>query len=319
MVLFEKIDKDYINKLISFRGGEVKLGECVSSYDDFELFQGKFVVLGVCEDVGPQANLGFAGSVNGFTSFLARFLNIQSNRFLTGDQVLVYGIFTVNSPEEIDQKRKVVQELDNILISHLEEIYEKGFIPILVGGGHNNAYPLISAFYKVNSVALNVLNCDPHADYRLLEGRHSGNSFSYAKHEGSLNYYNVLGLHQSYNSEEMLVRMEKDGCDFTFFDDYIKGSGDLLSDVNRFVLKNKGSRFGVELDMDAIKGMPSSAYSFSGITVEDARRYIIRLSEEKQVAYLHLPEGAPLHAREDVVVGKTLAYLVSDFIKGVAG
>ena len=61
--------------------------------------------------------------------------------------------------------------------------------------------------------------------------------------------------------------------------------------------------------------MPYSAYSFSGITVEEARQYILFLGKQKNVAYLHLPEGAPVNAREEVIVGKTLAYLVSDFIK----
>lgn len=316
MIDFVKFTRTDILKKTSVRVGECKIGQKICSYEDLEQFYGKYVIIGVEESVGPQANLGFPGAENGFSSFLSRFLNIQSNRFFTGNDVLLYGVIKLESIiDAIDEKRKLISELDSVLISHLELIYKKGCIPILIGGGHNNAYPLMKAFSNVRGVGLNVINCDPHADYRLLEGRHSGNSFSYAKSEGMLNYYKVVGLHQSYNSEEMLLRMEVDGCDFTFFDDYLTGLGSLVDDVDAFVIKNKGLDFGLELDLDAIKGMPSSAYSFSGISVEDARSYIVRLAKEKQVVYLHLPEGAPKDSREDVVVGKTLAYLVTDFIK----
>lgn len=315
MIVFEKFDQTDILNLTSIRDGENKIGQIISSYDDLNHFKGKYVIVGVQESVGPQANLGFSGSENGFSSFLSRFLNIQSNRFFSGEEVLLYGVFKLNSHEELKEKRSLVNKLDTLLISHLELIYGLGFIPILIGGGHNNSYPLIKAWGNVRGVGLNVINCDPHADYRLLEGRHSGNSFSYAKSEGVLNYYNVVGLHQSYNSEEMLLRMEKDGCDFTFFDDYITGVGSLFTDVEIFVKKNNGAEFGIELDLDSIKGMPSSAFTFSGVTVEDARKYIIRLAKEKKAVYLHLPEGAPKDSREEVIVGKTLSYLVSDFIK----
>jgi len=33
-----------------------------------------------------------------------------------------------------------------------------------------------------------------------------------------------------------------------------------------------------------------------------------------KVVYVHLPEGAPLNENEKLIVGKTLAYLVTDFI-----
>lgn len=315
MVVFKEINSKDVLDFTSKREGEIKLGEKVKTFEDFEFFNGKYVLIGVSESVGPQANLGLAGAENGFSSFLTRFLNIQSNRFFDGEEVMVYGEFKAESKEGVSDKRKVVEELDSLLTNHLTKLYDRGFIPILIGGGHNNAYPLMKAFRDSKGQSINVINCDPHADYRLLEGRHSGNSFSYAKKEGSLNYYNVLGLHQSYNSEEMLCRMENDGCDFSFFDDYLVGISDLVSDVDLFLRKNNSSDFGVELDLDSIKGVPSSAYTFSGITVEEARKYVLKLAMQKSVKYLHLPEGAPLNNREEVLVGKTISYLVSDFIK----
>jgi formiminoglutamase len=43
--------------------------------------------------------------------------------------------------------------------------------------------------------------------------------------------------------------------------------------------------------------------------------YIRKMARNKKVGYLHLPEAAPKNEQDDKIVGKTLAYLVSDFIK----
>lgn len=58
--------------------------------------------------------------------------------------------------------------------------------PIAIGGGHNNAYPMLKGYSLAKKEKINAINCDPHADFRALEGRHSGNGFSYAVNDGYL-------------------------------------------------------------------------------------------------------------------------------------
>lgn len=315
-LLFTSIQKEYLELNTSLREGETKLGQVVKCFDDFNDFEGKYVVVGVREDVGPRANLGLAGAKNGFDAFVKRFLNVQSNRFFSGEQVLLYGVidFEVQSTNVADL-RAGVSRLDDLLVEHLVAIYKKGCVPILIGGGHNNAYPLMKAFNQETQKNISVINCDPHADFRALEGRHSGNSFSYAKEQGFLARYSVLGLHQSYNSEEMLCRMEESECYFTFFEDYFLGKRDLNNDVESVMSLCGNEAVGVELDLDAIVGMPSSAYTPSGITLEQARKYVIQTKQTGYVVYLHLPEGGPKNDVESAVVGKSLVYLVMDFMK----
>lgn len=313
---FLPISKQDVGVSTSIRDGEVKLGQVVKVFEDFDGFTGRYVIIGVREDVGPRANFGLQGARNGFDAFFKRFLNVQSNRFFSGDQVLMYGVvdFNVESGDTVEL-RNGVGDLDDLLNKHLIRIYSKGCVPILIGGGHNNAFPLMKSFFLATNNKLNVINCDPHADFRLLEGRHSGNSFSYAKELGFISRYSVLGLHQSYNSEEMLSRMESEGCFFTFFEDYLHGSRRLDSDIKE-VLNKYGSDFvGVELDMDAIIGMPSSAFTPSGFLLEEARRYVTLCGGLSNAIYLHLPEGAPKNDVESSVVGKSLVYLVMDFMK----
>jgi len=308
--------KDVVRSYVSQRDGEVKLGEKVSVFSDLESFQGRYVVLGVKEDFGPRANLGLSGANLAFDCFLKRFLNMQSNTFLSGDEVLLLGEVVANEDfTVVDDLRLGITELDDFLVSILVPVYEKGLIPIVIGGGHNNAYPLIKACSMVQGKAIDVINCDPHADFRALEGRHSGNSFSYAVKEGWLANYAVLGLHQQYNSQSMLDRLLENECYFTFFEAYLIGERDFLQDVDNQLLQAGDTVLGVELDMDAIIGMPSSAFTPSGFSLEDARRYVVQCAKSKKAAYLHLPEAAPKNECEEAVVGKALAYLISDFIK----
>jgi len=213
------------------------------------------------------------------------------------------------------KRRQNVSELDDFLVPILERVYRIGKTPILVGGGHNNAYPLIKAFNKVTSEKLDVINLDAHADFRNLEGRHSGNSFSYAWKENCLKSYTVLGLHRPYNSDKMLEEMSKEGIHFTFFEDYLDEKIDLFSDTNRFLDQVHGKSFGIELDMDAIAFMPSSAYTPSGWSVNEARKWLRKLSKNNVPAYINLTEGAcELGTTSDTILGKTLAYFVYDLI-----
>ena len=311
---FEYFNSENLSQLFSVREGEEKLGQKVSVNSTPIDLNGKFVIIGVAEDIGPRANLGFAGAEAGFNAFITRFLNVQSNRFLNGSEVVVYGVVRCSetfSNSDLVELRNTVEQLDHLLEEVLQVVFSSGGIPIVIGGGHNNAYPIIKAYSHVNQKKIDVLNIDPHADFRKLEGRHSGNSFSYAMQEGYLGKYTVFGLHQSYNSESMLQDLEKNGVDFTFFEDYIDDKEVFYSDLSKF----EDKQIGLEIDMDTIKQMPSSAYTPSGFSVEEMRRAIRSLSSSSDVVYLHLPEAAPQNEREATFVGKVITYLVTDFIK----
>ncbi len=309
---FIPFQKSNLLDLTVTREGEKKIGECVQAGLSTDA---KYVLIGVQEDIGPQANLGNPGAKNAFPAAISRFLNMQSNRRYTGENLTCAGyIQQLTEFSTVETGRKQVEELDELLIELLIPIYKKNQIPILVGGGHNNAYPLIAAFYKAHQQSLEVVNCDPHADCRRLEGRHSGNPFSYARENGFLNFYSVLGLHGAYNGENMLNYLNEQGFYYSYFEEYMKLPSKMATDLQTIIIRSD-EPLGVELDLDAIKGMPSSAYTPSGIEVEHARLYLMKLaSSKRKTAYLHLPEGAPTNFQEEKVVGKTIAYLLHDFL-----
>ena len=312
---FKPATQDLLLNFTSKRIGETKIGEKIELASTIK--NAKYVLIGIEENFGPQANGGFSGAENAFNAFLKRFLNMQSNRFLTGNELALIGSIQQTSTfTTIETAKNAISELDSLVEAVLKPYIQKGLIPIVIGGGHNNAYPIIKTISEVTNKAIDVINLDPHADCRALEGRHSGNSFSYAKENGYLNHYSVLGLHKNYNSTYILDYLEKNNFYFTFFDDYIMNSAQFEMDLTKVFLSiSKDCKFGIELDLDAIAFTPSSAFTPSGFNSLDARKYIKTLSKDSNCCYLHLPEAAPNNETEEKITGKLTAYLVADFIQ----
>ena len=79
----------------------------------------------------------------------------------------------------------------------------------------------------------------------------------------------------------------------------------------------KTDSYGIEVDLDAIPGIASSAMTLSGFSVEQARRFVTHFAKGSHASYLHICEGAPdLADRANAhLIGKLTGYLVTDFIK----
>lgn len=321
---------------LNLRKGEVRLGEkmAYANPDTWkqEIKQQKkaqFCLIGIPECVGVLGNMGKPGAQHAWDAFLTAFCNVQSNRFLDGEEFFVLGAIDVDAIQEkaellnentsyYNQKLHLLcEEIDELVEPILKEVKASGLIPIVIGGGHNNAYPIIKGV-AANSTKqkVNVINLDAHADFRSLEGRHSGNGFSYGRQKKCLNRYFAFGLHQSYNNENMLMSMDADEQVKYSFLEHISYLENMLADSVSFVVDDQ-IECGIEIDMDAIRLMPSSAISPTGFSLEQARLFLRKCSAVLKPAYLHLPEAAPKNEYERNLVGKSLAYLVSDFAKSL--
>ncbi|RZK54251.1 MAG: arginase [Pedobacter sp.] len=208
-----------IDLLINERAGEEKLGQHVYIYDCPTCTEGeiaiqtlrdspaRYVLVGIPEDIGVRANLGIAGAKTAWNSALKALLNMQSNPFLSGEEILVLGHFEIEEPIDTSLQglRKKVNTIDALVYPIIQKIVAAGKIPIVIGGGHNNAAPIIAGT-SIGSGGhkINVVNIDAHADLRdRAEGRHSGNGFSTALGSGYLNQYKIFGLHQNYVNQNL--------------------------------------------------------------------------------------------------------------------
>src|SRR5690606_8012490 len=75
--------------------------------------------------------------------------------------------------------------------------------------------------------------------------------------------------------------------------------------------------FGIEIDLDSLPNVASSAITPSGFSIEKVRQFINFFGKSDNAAYLHLCEGAPSldNEKNNHLTGKLIAYLVTDFMK----
>ena len=270
-----------LNQLTRSRANENKIGQEIKTISDanhwqreLEVMSCQFVLLGIPEDIGVRANYGRGGAHTAWKPALEGFLNQQSNEFLSGKNSCVLGHIEVEDlmeqanhlstkkEEDITEFRKLVSEIDMRVSAVIKAISACGKIPIIVGGGHNNAYPIIKGFSEGLASKINVINCDPHTDFRPLEGRHSGNGFSYAYKENYISKYSVFCMHEQYNTSQVLGDFTKDNGQLyfsTYEDVFVRESKTFATTLNQNIGFVKNNLCGVEIDLDAITNVPSSA------------------------------------------------------------
>ena len=341
MNLIEVYSQNYIDDITRKRRGEKRIGEEVTVisnatrwYDELKKSDAQFVIIGIPEDIGVRANLGRGGAHTAWKPALDSFLNQQSNQFLSGKECCLLGhIFVDDLMEKANQfnskteqafleLRQLVSELDIRVTDIISKIISAHKLPIIIGGGHNNAFPIIKACSEILNKKINVINCDPHTDFRPYEGRHSGNGFSYAFFENYINKYSVCCIHEQYNTSDVLKTFQKNNSHLyfsTYEDVFLRETKTFSQALNQNIGFVKDDLCGIEIDLDAITNVPSSAKTSSGLSPIQARQYVYQSAKQLNSLYFHIAEGAPIlsHIKADNKTGKLIAYLMSDFIKGI--
>ena len=345
---FRFYNKQDILSLTKIRRYETKLGERLQSLNDplaFESFlqttPARFVLLGVPEDIGVRANSGTPGADTAWLHFMQSFLNIQSNDFLAGDDILILGHFDFgdiqylidhnahDEEEKLEAYRHAVNTIDDEVETLIKTITEAKKIPIVIGGGHNNAYPLIKGaskgWHKAGAIPLAQINCinlDAHSDFRPIEGRHSGNAFRYAEEDGYLQKYCIVGLHENYLPQNIWIDIVNNpfiDC-ITYEDIFIHEKRSFLQAVTHATDFTEDNICGIELDLDSVQYVLSSARTPSGVSPVHARQYVSLAASGSKPAYFHICEGATklANGQSDESTGKLISYLVSDFVKALS-
>lgn len=345
---FKFYTKEDILSLTKVRRFETKIGERLQYLkfdgewpEDLTNSSAKYVVIGIPEDIGVLANYGIGGTASAWLPFLSSFLNVKSNDFLTGENILLLGHFdfgdlkflidsyAYNPDELIDAYRHAVNIIDEEVENMLKVIAACNKIPIVIGGGHNNAYPIIKGVAKglaksgaIPLAQINCVNLDAHPDYGVTEGRHSGNAFRYAEEDGYLGKYCIIGVHENNISQGILMDMHNNPfIDYISFEEiFVHERKNFIQAIAHATGFTEGSFTGVELDMDCIENTLSSAITPSGISALQVRQYINFAATDAKVAYLHICEGAThlSDGRKDETTAKLISYLVSDFVKAHA-
>jgi len=326
-------------KVTNHRSGEIKFGEKMLTIPkgvDPAIYlttcEAKYVLFGIPEDIGVRANFGRPGAASAWECAIAGIANIQHNRFCKGNQILVLGKLNVREEmkevehldfHDIDDRSKLnqlVEKIDKDVSHIIFNIVKAGKTPIIIGGGHNNSYGNIKGTALAKGKPVNAVNFDAHSDFRILEGRHSGNGFSYAYEEGFLKKYFIFGLHENYTAKNVLDILKKidDRVRFNTYDSInIRREKNFDQELTQALEFINNDHFGVEIDLDAIPNVASSAMTLSGFSIEELRQFVTFFGKNKNAAYLHICEGAPdlCYEKNNHLIGKLIGYLVTDFIK----
>ena len=344
MTHFKVLSKQDLLQQTRLRRFETKLGECLQTAGHKDVpaalsqTDAKYVLIGIPESIGVKANQGVGGTDTAWMSFLTTFVNIQSNDFLSGHELMLLGYFdftdmerlidsnAMSVEEKVEAYRHAVNTIDEEVEKIIKAIVSNGKIPVVIGGGHNNAYPLIKGAakgleqaQKIQLAQINCINLDAHADYRPEEGRHSGNAFRYAESDNFLQKYCIVGLHENYLQQNVWMDIVNNpfiDC-LTYEDIFVHEKRSFRQAVSHAISFTDDNYTGVELDLDCIENVLSSAISPSGISPLHARQYVSLCAAHAKVAYLHICEGAThlANGKTNEETGKLISYLVSDFIK----
>lgn len=335
MEYFKPFTSSDLKTYLSKRSKESKFGEQVALLSDFSniyeqlsKLDVRYVVFGIKEDIGVFANYGHTGTSQAWDAVIKSLINIQSNGFTKAKKVLILGELNFieyqkklekleqSSKKDILKARKMVAKIDTEVSFLVSQIVQAGKIPIIIGGGHNNAYGNIKGSALALKQPISAINFDAHHDFRAEEGRHSGNGFSYAFAEGFLKRYFIFGLHENYISDRIVKTLKK--IKFikynTFESIAIRKELKFKNEMVRAAEHIGEHPFGLEIDCDAIQGVSSSAMTPSGFSTNNARRFVDYFGQNKNVVYLHICEASP-DSENASQIGKLISFLITDFIR----
>ncbi len=326
------------NKLLNKRSGESKFGQHIQTlnnisniYEQLKNLDVDFVLVGLPEDIGVYANHGKRGTAKTWETVLKTLLNIQSNAYTQANRVLILGHLDfsdelleitkldMSKKKTINKAREIVNTIDSYVVHLVYTIILAGKIPIIIGGGHNNAYGNIKGSSLALNKPLNVINFDAHTDFREEEGRHSGNGFSYAFTEGFLNKYFIFGVHSNYIQDKILKTLKK--LKHIKFNTYealeVTKTLCFYDECKKAMFHIGDSPYGIEIDCDAIENIPSSAMTPSGFSVKKTRQFLSYFAQHENAKYIHICEAAPTKKTASQI-GKLISYFITDFIAAKA-
>ncbi len=317
------------------RPNETKFGEHIKVlsdnrdiYENVKNLDVNYVLIGLPEDTVTNTNSLKSNIYNTWDTVIKTLLNTQKNNFNLSDSVAILGYldcskelekiskFDQSNEKSVLKAREIASNIDKEVVNIISSIIKAGKIPIIIGGGHNNAYGNIKGAALAFKKAINCINLDAHTDFRALEGRHSGNGFSYAYSEGFLDKYFVFGLHENYTPSYIFDRFESENrLDYNTYEALmVRKTLSFKKEMKRALKHVSKKPFGIEIDCDVVANIKSSEQTPSGFSVEKTRQFIHTFGSHKNATYLHICEAIATKKNE-TQIGKFITYLITDFIK----
>ncbi len=228
-------------------------------------------LIGYASDLGVARNLGRTGAAEGPASLRARMAPFP---VIDGVEVIEGGDIVAGA---------TVAETQEALADAVERIVRAGALPIILGGGHDQAFGHFLGIARATGTPPACVNFDAHLDLRPIpaDGPNSGTPYSQAwewcrERQASFRYV-ALGVQRAGNTSLLFARAEQAGATVVDADGFALDTLDVVMEAISDAVDDAEIALSVDLDVFAAAFAPAvSAPTAMGIAPDSAFRRLFR-------------------------------------------
>ena len=252
-------------------------------------------LIGYASDLGVRMNLGRPGAADGPARLRAR---LASMPMIAGVSVLDCGDIVAGSS---------VLETQEALAEAVERIVRAGALPIVLGGGHDQAFGHFLGIARATGTPPACVNFDAHLDLRPVpaDGPNSGTPFTQAwewckARQASFRYI-ALGVQRAGNTSLLFARAEHAGATLVDAEGFAIDTLDVVMEAISDGVDDAEIALSVDLDVFAAAFAPGvSAPTAMGIAPDSSFRRMFRgLMASGRVRGVEIAELCPPFDRDD--------------------
>jgi len=280
------------------------------------------VIVGVPQHIGVERNGGRPGAEGAPLHIRSAFTKLATSaveRAIKNEQLVVC------DAGDIDTSGKTLEQIHDEQHDVVTSLLNAGCVPILLGGGHDTAWPTIHALNYVGA-PYGVINIDAHADVRpLIDGTrsHSGSPFRQMLTDTSSTLapasFLEFGLQQASVSRAHLDFIAHYGMHAIMLD-HIRERGIRAAwDDALFTATQSAKKLYVSLDMDAVASAYApgvSAPAAAGFTPEEVLYCVRTAAAHHALCAFDIVEVNPLYD-VDGRTGKLAGLVLAEVIAGL--
>lgn len=314
-----------VDEMLIYRSGDSqdpRVGD-LCRYDIRSLPEAPCVaaILGVPQDIGVERNGGRVGAAEAPSAIRRALTKLTPTAFLPAMQ---RGDFALCDLGDIDTVGKTLEQIHDEQHDIVEQLVRRGIVPIVLGGGHDCAWPTVRALSSVGQ-SFGVVNIDAHTDVRPVnDGRaHSGSPFRQMLDmpDGHLvaGGFVEFGIQATSASAVHIASIRQAGMHVMMLDD-IRQDGIQRSWDRAFSHASISGRTYVSLDMDAFASAFApgvSAPAADGFAPSDIRPCIKQAAASGTLCVVDIVEVNP-RVDSDGRTAKLAAQLIADVCEGLA-
>ena len=272
----------------------------------------QIVFLGYQSDEGVRRNSGRVGAVEGPDAIRAAISKIALHFDHLEQPISDAGDLVTDGPN-LDGSQKE-------LADHIDLLLKKGYLPIVLGGGHEISYGHYTGIRKFlgEGKKIGIINLDAHFDLRPYpDGPHSGSPFRQilddCHHSGNEFYYLPIGINPAGNQKVLFEVHKEAGQSYILQRDLDEDIQSSLDHLDAFIQSVDYVYLTLDLDVMPAANAPGvSAPAAFGVDPQTIRRLINHIFSSKKVISFDIAELNPRF--DDGRTAKLAASLIYDIV-----